>query len=261
MFTVEPPRTQFDLNFQIFGIPVRVHPFFWLAGLILGASGGIGSREAGLFIAMWVAVLFVSILVHEFGHALTMRYFGSDARVVLYMMGGLAIAESSPFGNEFYNRTRQPWNAILISFAGPAAGFLLAGLVIAAVFIGGGKVEFAPSIIPWHTTGIRNPYLERFIDNMLYVNIFWGLVNLLPVYPLDGGQISRELFVLKDPWNGLVRSLWLSIFVGGAAAVLGLVLLQSLFIALLFGSLAFFSYQMLQQFTGRGGGFGGGGPL
>ena len=52
---------------------------------------------------------------------------------------------------------------------------------------------------------------------MLYVNIFWGLVNLLPVYPLDGGQIARELLELASPADGVRQSLWLSVIaaVGG----------------------------------------------
>jgi hypothetical protein len=75
-------------------------------------------------------------------------------------------------------------------------------------------------------------------------------MNLLPVYPLDGGQISRELFLMGDAHGGMEKSLWLSVIVGGCAAVLGLLLLQSLLMALLFGSLAFSSYQILQQYGG-----------
>jgi hypothetical protein len=149
----------------------------------------------------------------------------------------------------------------LISFAGPAAGFALAGVVIAAVYAAGGKVDvwwFANVMPVLSSEGFANPYLRHLVDDLLYVNIFWGLVNLLPVFPLDGGQIARELFLLGDPWNGFVRSLWLSVFTAGLVAVLGGVLLRDLFIALFFGSLAFASYQMLQQIT-RGGGFGGGG--
>jgi stage IV sporulation protein FB len=264
VFSAEPQRTQFDLNFKLFGIPVRVHPFFWLVALITGA-GSAGGAFAPVFILIWVAVLFFSILVHEFGHALTMRYFGSDARVVLYMMGGLAIAEQSPFGNEFYNRTRQPRNAILIDFAGPAAGFGLAAIVVAVVFVAGYKFEpdRLYGYIPFFdVVGVANGYLYFLIRSMLFVNIFWGLVNLLPVYPLDGGQISRELFLLKDPWNGMVRSLWLSVIVGAFIAVLAVALLRQdgIFFALMFGSLAFMSWQILQSFTGRGGGGGYGGP-
>ena len=261
MFSVEPQRTQFDLNFQLFGIPVRIHPFFWLAGILLGASGSsFTSRDAMIGMLMWVGVLFFSILVHELGHAFTMRYYGASPRIVLYMMGGLAIAEQSPFGNEFYNRTRQPWNAIKIAFAGPAAGFVFAAIVIGLVYLAGGSVrsEMYKIVVPmFFVRDIANPYLTLLVTYLLYFNIYWGLVNLLPVYPLDGGQISRELFLLKDPWNGMVRSLWLSVFVGGLVSALAFLYLHDMFLGLLFGVLAFTSWQILQSFTGRGGGFGG----
>ena len=93
----------------------------------------------------------------------------------------------------------------------------------------------------------------------LFINIFWGLLNLMPIYPLDGGQISREIFVQFDSWGGLRKSLILSIAVAGCIAVFGLTR-NSIFMALMFGMLAFSNWQVLQQTDGRGGGFGGGRP-
>ena len=75
MLLGEPPRTGGDLNFQLFGIPVRVHPLFWLIAVLLGISGDPQPAE----ILLWVVAVFVSILVHELGHALTMRAFGHVA--------------------------------------------------------------------------------------------------------------------------------------------------------------------------------------
>lgn len=265
MFSAEPQRTQYDLNFQIFGFPVRVHPFFWLAGILLGANaGGLQSREGMALLLIWVAVLFVSILVHELGHAFAFRYFGSDARVVLYMMGGLAIPETSPYGNSYTTRARNPWQQIIIAFAGPAAGFLFAGVVVAAVYAGRASIDvnWLWHVIPFfHASGISNPFLAGLVDSLLYVNIFWGLVNLLPIFPLDGGQISRELFTMNDSWNGTIRSLWLSVVVGAVVAVVGGYALRSFFMAVMFGSLAFMNWQLIQQLSGRGGGggYGGGG--
>jgi stage IV sporulation protein FB len=66
MLIGEPPPTQADLHFRLFGIPVRVHPFFWVATLFLGMAGKTADPVNTL---IWVAVVFVSILVHEFGHA------------------------------------------------------------------------------------------------------------------------------------------------------------------------------------------------
>jgi len=267
VFLAEPPRTQYDLNFEIAGIPVRIHPLFWLVGVILGAGGGSGVDGAGIVI--WVGVLFISILVHELGHAFTMRRFGERPRVVLYMMGGLAIADS---GWGMGKSSRNSFEQIVISAAGPAAGFALAGLVIALVYAGGGAVVFDVSHsyiqiwqiqlergMPWYESiNDDNRYLFEVIHGMLYVNIFWGLVNLLPIYPLDGGQISRELFAQGDPWEGVRKSLWLSFVTGAIVAVMALMFLQSILMAVMFGALAYSSWQALQQ-IGGGGGFGGGG--
>src|SRR5207248_2880544 len=69
---VEPERTAYDVNFRLFRFPVRIHPWFWIATLVLSAS----AWDLGLlFVISWVVVVFVSILVHELGHALAFRAF------------------------------------------------------------------------------------------------------------------------------------------------------------------------------------------
>ena len=87
VFFAEPQRTSYDLNFRLFGVPVRVHPFFWLAMLLLGTNSETTPKEA----LVWVVAAFVSILVHEFGHVAAITYFGSRCHVVLHGFGGLAI--------------------------------------------------------------------------------------------------------------------------------------------------------------------------
>jgi Zn-dependent protease len=262
VFLAEPHRTQFDLHFEIFGTHVRVHPLFWLVALIMGLMGGEGAGNVAVAILIWVATVFVSILIHEMGHVFAMRRFGERARVVLYSFGGLAIPDASPYSFG-YGGGRSPKEQIIISAAGPAAGFLLAGIVVGLTYALKGQVYllmiggFFPFPI---AIGIENEYLALLVNDLLWVNIFWGLMNLLPVYPLDGGQISREVFVVNSPRDGIRQSLWLSVFVGAGAAVASLVLLGSIFMALMFGSLAFSSFQILQQISGRGGGFGGGRP-
>ncbi|HSH03617.1 MAG TPA: site-2 protease family protein [Anaerolineae bacterium] len=238
----QPPSTRYDLNFSIFDIPVRVHPLFWLLGLLIGAS----SRSL-TFMLVWVGALFVSILIHELGHSLMMRRFGIDSYIILHMMGGLAVPRGGRGG---YNANEQ----ILISLAGPVAGFILAGLtIVVGVMMGGtfviGSILFLPIPAVAFSGGGLVPTI---VGAMLWINIFWGLVNLLPVYPLDGGQVARAWFIKTDPWEGARKSLMLSTAVGAIAAVGGLLLFSSPFMLLLFGSLAAQSYQMMQ---------GGGGPM
>src|SRR6185295_15431809 len=76
MLIGEPPPTQADIHFRLFGIPVRVHPFFWIVTLILGMGGFRSGPADPVETFVWVAVVFVSILVHELGRATMQRVYG-----------------------------------------------------------------------------------------------------------------------------------------------------------------------------------------
>jgi len=245
----EPNRTPADLHFRVFGFPVRVHPLFWLLALLLGAQAYEGDPAKTL---IWIGVVFVSILVHELGHAFLIRSLGEQCWITLWAFGGLASA------------------------AGPAAGFLLAVVVILGVMLSGhtAGVTFDANRLDLSALGVgsiryldviffdiyfepfANDKLNALIHSLLFVNIFWGLLNLLPVYPLDGGQISRELFVQHNYAQGIRQSLMLSIGTAVALAVFGLFYFQSFFMALMFGFLAYNNYVTLQNYQGRSGPYG-----
>ena len=241
-----PPPTRFDLNFSIAGIRVRVHPLFWVIAILLGT----GSTNL-LYIAIAIFVIFVSILVHELGHAFAFRRFGQDSYIILHMMGGLTVPESAPWGDSYAQVRLTPNQNIFISLAGPIAGFLLVPIVIIIGILLGGTPIFSlllgfipvPSIILPYELGA----LDRLFSAFVFINIFWGLVNLLPVFPLDGGNVARYTLIQVDPINGLRNSLWLSVIVGVVIAVAGFVFLQSIYMAFLFGYLAFQSFQVIQQ--------------
>jgi stage IV sporulation protein FB len=262
----EPPRTAWDIHFHVLGFPVRIHPLFWLVGLLLGFSGG-REGNAGIQLLIWFVALFVSILVHELGHALMIRRFGREAHIVLYAMGGLAIegrpqgSFGSPWSFDSYTGyqpgPRSPQEQILISAAGPGIQFLLLGLIVAVIFATGGRVEptvieSMPVLVPQLGGGVgNNPNLFLLAWMMLQINFFWPIINLLPVFPLDGGQIALQVLSQHDPWAGAQRALWLSVIAGGAMAVFALVGMQQPFTALLFASLAASSYMTLQQMGGQ----------
>lgn len=258
MFFQEPPRTQYDLNFQILGIPVRVHPFFWLLAALLGL-GASGDDSRGLLI--WIAVCFGSILVHEMGHALTIRYFGWRPHIVLYSFGGLAIY--NPSLSPVQRGRRRVRNSggvqILISLAGPGAGFLLAFFVLGLLAASGYQSSFSFLGRTWVIReGSLLPSLaaSQLVVFLLYVNIYWGILNLLPVYPLDGGQVSRELF-LANSNDGIRQSLTLSFVTAASIAVFVLVRWGEFYLALMFGYLAYMNYTQLSgPFGGTFGGSG-----
>ena len=246
MMLFQPPQpTRYDLRFSIAGIPVTVHPLFWLIALLLGSSGDI------LLVPIWVAVIFASILVHELGHALAFRRYGQRSQIVLHFAGGLTIPEPVYWGSGYANVSLTPNQHIFVSLAGPGAGFLLAGLVIAVVTALGGSVitTWLFGFIPLPLNA-RLPFggqvLAVVVTMLLWVNIFWGLINLVPVFPLDGGHVSRNVLLQADPVDGVRKSLWISVIAGGLVAVAGFILLRSLFMALMFGLLAFQSYQALR---------------
>jgi stage IV sporulation protein FB len=261
----EPPRTPWDIDFPVLGFPVRIHPLFWLVGFLLGYNI-TDPQQRGIQLFMWFVAFFGSILIHELGHALMIRRFGRRAYIVLYMMGGLAIEgrpRDSSFGSpwsfdsytDFQPRQRTPNEQILISAAGPGIQFLLFGLVVAAIYATRGSVEvvFAgglPQFIPLLGGELgAKPNIGFLVFLLLQINFLWPLINLLPVLPLDGGQIALQVFMQHDPWGGTRRALWLSVIVGGAVGVIGLVT-QQLYTAMLFASLAASSYMTLQQLGG-----------
>ncbi len=152
-------------RFRLFGFPVTVDPTFLLLVVFLGAR-----RQQLSLVAIWVGVVFVSILVHELGHALLGRRYGMEPAIRLHSMGGLTE----------WTRPRRLSQAqsILISFAGPLAGFLLAGLTYA----------LQPVFLESQSFHARVAYTD-----LLWVNLGWGLLNLLPILPMDGGHIMSSL--------------------------------------------------------------------
>jgi stage IV sporulation protein FB len=247
MFQIPAP-TRFDLRFSILGFPVRVHPLFWVIALLLGSGSG-----NPLYMLLWVLGVFISILIHELGHALAFRRYGQEAEIILHFAGGLAVPQPVGFGMGYARVATTPNQQILISLAGPFAGFFFAVFVVFASLALGGTVipNTILGIIPFPIVRLPASFaiLNSFFMILLWVNIFWGLINLLPVYPLDGGQVSRNLFIQRDPWNGVRTSLWISVITGAAIAVAGFLALGSIYMAFLFGFLAFQSWQMLQGMT------------
>lgn len=229
----DPGTTQYDLRFSVLGIPVRVHPMFWLIGLLLGSA----TPQLSL-VAIWIGCLFVSILVHELGHALAARSFGWSPDIVLHGFGGFA-RYSPGYG---YTRGRAIW----ITFAGPLAGFGLFAIVYAIHrgidFAFEGQQSWAMTLV----SGSAWPSIRFAITQLEWINLFWGLFNLLPVFPLDGGQICAELLNARTVHSGRVRAHQIGMMTAGLVAMFFLSS-NRLFGGLMFGSLAYQNYQIYTQ--------------
>jgi Zn-dependent protease len=154
------------MKFRLGSIPIQVQPSFFVASAMLGWRGET------VEVAIWVIVCFVSILVHEMGHALVIARFGGTPSVLLYPGGGLTYGDKS----------KTPGRRIFVSLAGPAAGFVLAGAVFALA-----------RLHPPHG-------MQRIVyADLMWVNLSWGLFNLVPMLPLDGGNTFESLVALRWP--------------------------------------------------------------
>jgi stage IV sporulation protein FB len=258
----EPAPTPLDLKWRLFGINFRVHPSFWFVGLIFGMMGGGNLPRELIFtyIVVWMIAMFLAVLVHELGHVCMGRIFGEHGNILLYSMGGYATG--------FYDRLER-WQRILVAAAGPIAGFLfLIAVVVFDNFYWNGL--FAPSWLdvpalrtPWSIMFRAAPnywaehdWYYRLISDLVVMNLFWSLINLIPVVPLDGGNILREVCTGLSPRSGLRTAFGISFVVAGCAALYSAFKYQEpklpyppldpLFNIILFGMLAFQSFAMLR---------------
>lgn len=235
--------TPYDLYFPLFGIQIRVHPAFWLMTIIFGWSAMRVPVIGKYLLLAWMVCVFISILVHEMGHALTMKAFGYRPAVALYWMGGVAMYQPD------YRDTRT--KRMLITAAGPAAGFVLYGLLKSVMHFSGLEEHWLRAGVAGNT---KAEVIWYFIQDMYYVNLWWGLINLLPVLPLDGGHLSEEICRWISPRNGQRVALMIAIAAGAAVAFYALKADRT-YLALLFGMLAFQNFQAYQQIQGGRGGW------
>jgi Zn-dependent protease len=145
---------------------------------------------------VWVALVFVGVLVHELGHAFAGRAFGLVPSIELYAFGGLTWwREGRPLG---------PWRSIGVSLAGPMVG-IVAGTVALAFLL---------------SSDLPDPSLERFtLWSFVWINLGWGILNLVPMLPLDGGNIMASFFEMVAKRNGRRFARYASIvFAVGLAA-------------------------------------------
>jgi len=252
MFFQQPAESPYDVRFHLFGFPIRIAWGFWVASIIFGFElvRGIeihfGHDSPGRLplLVLWAFCLLVSILIHELGHALAFRQNGIKSSIVLYHFGGLAIPQngsSSDFG-----RQRGPMSDVWISFAGPLAQFTSALILAAVVHFAGYKLEMFQWLpgslekIPGVMDGkeIDSPGLFAILVFYFIPSFLWALVNLVPVLPLDGGNIARALVLMRG--GDMRQVLWIGIIASGLTVGLT-------YMAIFFLILGVSSFQMLQQ--------------
>jgi Zn-dependent protease len=206
--------------FTLFGVPVFADTGYAL----LLAISMFGNRDPADG-ALWAVCLTVSLLVHEFGHALAGVFFRLQPAIVLHMWGGLTFPGQAP------RRDRD--DAIMVA-AGPAAGLALGLVALVATF--------ALTAAGHQLEGTR---LGSALFYLVFLNIVWTCVNLLPLWPLDGGQLFRLLMIKVVPERYLDR------VVHGIGALIGLALvgvavtMQQAFLAVMVGLMTWENAEIL----------------
>lgn len=185
------------LTFRGTSVHVEIS-FLILIGLFvfLDLERGVPFRNA----LLWIPILFLSVLLHEAGHA---------AAIGLLRFGPSEIRLASLGGVTINRRAAKPWQEIVISLAGPAMSFALAaGSFAVMVFAGEGSL---------------GPFLGALLPETLRANILWGIFNLLPVHPLDGGHVVQQIArKLARPVNAIRASAYSSLVFSAILLVYGI---------------------------------------
>lgn len=166
--------SELSLQFRLFGIPVQVSLFFLILAVVINQ----GARSSPLLLAAWVVIVLASVLAHELGHALSAQAFGQQPYITLWGLGGLTTWRQTTelsAGRRF-----------VISAAGPVVGLVI------------GFVALFPWVLMRESPGAGATILSYIV----FANLGWGILNLVPMLPLDGGNIMAAVFDAIAPGRG-----------------------------------------------------------
>ena len=168
------------------GIPVKVH---WSFGfmlffiLFLGQANGLNA-ERMVWFSLFILVLFLCVILHEFGHALTARRYGSDTYdIIISPIGGLARLKSLP---------DKPIYEFYIAIAGPLVNVVIAIVIGLVLYFGFNQTPFDVQ-----ENFVRIHVFSEFLKHVFLINVALFIFNLLPAFPMDGGRVLRSLLSIK----------------------------------------------------------------
>ena len=189
--------------FRIRGIQLAVHGSFLLLLAYVAFKAWPEGGWPGLLLNVGMVLLFfVCVVLHELGHSFTAMHFGIGVRRILLMpIGGMAEFESIP---------REPKRELLITLAGPAVNFVIAGLLWLLVRLPEDWRPFGFYDFPDGLVGLA--------QLLLHWNLLMGCFNLLPIFPMDGGRIFRALLASRLPY---LRATRVASTVGKVLALIG----------------------------------------
>jgi len=196
---------------RIFGIEIRIHlTFLFLLVFVWSTQAATQDATAALRAFGLVGIIFGSVILHELGHALVARGSGVPAKgIILLPIGGITIldeAHAIPDPVDAWKRD------IRIAAAGPLVNLCIAG-VSALVLLGvaPGVSLTAKPLLHW----------SALLRSLVWANVYLGLFNLLPAYPMDGGRVLRALFTRR---MDLVRATQRAVRIGNVFSILMIML-------------------------------------
>ena len=163
------------------GIDLYVHGTFLLLIAFLAFNDVVAGKGVAAIVrgTLLILAVFTTVVLHEFGHALTARRFGIRTKdITLLPIGGIARLERMP---------DKPREQLLVSAAGPAVNVLIAIVLFGVLRFTHGPVAFE---------GVRNAS-GSFLTQLMWINVSLAVFNLLPGYPMDGGRILRALLAMR----------------------------------------------------------------
>jgi Zn-dependent protease/predicted transcriptional regulator len=166
---------------KFFGIDVYIHWTFWILILwIFLMYFRIGnSVTQGLWGAAFILALFLCVVLHEFGHALTARRFGVTTRdITLYPIGGISSFEKLP---------EKPAQELLVGLAGPFVNVIISAIIFLYLKASGQTLDLSAIT---EANGVRQ---IPFLWNLFFANIILAVFNLIPAFPMDGGRVLRSI--------------------------------------------------------------------
>ena len=174
---------------SIGGIAVRLHVTFLLLLVWIGVghyvAGGPVAAVTGL---LFILSIFGSVLLHEFGHAIAARRFGVHTPdITLLPIGGVARLERIP---------DKPREELIVALAGPAVNVVIAGFIYLVLLTLG-----RPGSVT--ATGF---FAGTLLARLLYVNLWLVLFNLIPAFPMDGGECFERLWPIARVFRGQRKS-------------------------------------------------------
>jgi len=163
------------------GIDVYVHATFLLLIGWVGYSHWLDNRDWGQVLSgiLFILALFLCVILHEYGHALTARRYGIKTRdITLYPIGGVARLERMP---------EKPIEELWVALMGPAVNVVIAAGLFAYLFL-------TSSLVPLNELTVTS---GSFLERLMTVNISLVLFNLIPAFPMDGGRVLRALLAMR----------------------------------------------------------------